>query len=120
MIAVHCESPACTQDITTYTRTYQVDSLRAPCPLCGLSGYLVPCERIHLIALDPKGPLRSGEDGKRYAFLCAKANDGFKKHARHKDHPVHFTAVPRACTCVDCLLAYGAKQIGTTEFSLEQ
>lgn len=112
MRAYHCESPACKRDITTFTKTYYLDSLQAPCPKCNMSGYLVACDTIHFLVPSQNGTVTFGKGNKRFRFLCAKANQAFKLFPPgHPKHPNLYAVTPRGVTCEDCLIEYGAKLI---------
>lgn len=112
-----CDSEACRSDLSNFRRTFYVDSLDAPCPNCGLKGFLSPCANIHLIVPDRYGPIASGIAPKRFGqpqrfnFLCSAARQGYLLPVNHPLYPRHYTAVPSACTCTECLLEYGGKQL---------
>lgn len=112
MISCKCDSPACRASFANYTKTFFVDSLQAPCPSCGLVGYLSPCEIIHLILEDRFGILQSVQDGRRYRFACGEANRLFRFPVNTPNFPHHYTSIPSACTCTQCLLEYGGQMLG--------
>ncbi len=115
----HCESPACKSDLTTFTRTYYLDSPDDPCPLCGLSGHLVLCENIHLIVPDRYGPLKFAATNGSFRFLCHGAQRDFRLYPMgHPRYPYFYSQLIRACTCEDCLLEYGAKFINAERLVL--
>jgi len=115
----HCESPACKQDFTTFTRTYYLDSPDAPCPSCKLSGHMVLCETIHLIVPDRKGPMWAPETQKNYQFVCKEAQKNFVLYPPgHPRYPTFYSTVPKVVTCEQCLLEYGAKFINAERFIL--
>lgn len=117
MRAYHCESPACKQDISTFNRTYYLDSPEAPCPLCGLTGHLVRCEVIHLIVPERTGPIHSQMTNTNYNFMCASARKRFVMYPPgHPMHPVFYTASPQAATCKECLIELGSKFINAERF----
>lgn len=112
MRAYHCQSPACKQDVSTFTKTYYLDSPEAPCPLCGLSGHMVLCEIIHMIVLSRNGPMFVPETGNRYKFLCKTAQRNFMLYPPgHPNYPVFHSPLPKAVTCEECLIEYGSKFI---------
>ena len=119
MRAYHCESPACKLDVSTFTKTYYLDSPEAPCPSCGLSGHLVQCEIIHMIVPDKKGPMWAPETGLNYRFLCDEAQKNFIRYPPgHSLHPTYYTPVPKAVTCEKCLIEYGSVFINTERLIL--
>jgi hypothetical protein len=119
MRAYHCESPACKLDVSTFTKTYYLDSPEAPCPSCGLSGHLVQCERIHLIVPMRNGPIHSKVENKNYGFLCHRAQKNFVLYPPgHPMYPMFYTAVPQAATCQECLIEFGAKFINAERLIL--
>lgn len=112
MRAFHCESPKCRTDLSTFSKTYYLDSPQAPCPKCGISGYLVMCDVIHFLVRDSHGGVTFGGGKLRHRFLCSKANRDFKLFPPgHPKHPNLYTMTPRGVTCEDCLIEFGAKLI---------
>jgi len=117
--AYHCESPACKQDLSTYTKTYYLESAEAPCPLCGLSGHLVVCEVIHLIVPSRNGPMYAPETGGNYKFLCKTAQRNFTLYPQnHPNHPMFYSPLIKAVTCEECLIEYGTKFINAERILL--
>lgn len=110
-IPVKCDSPPCRASFINFRKTFYVDSLEAPCPSCSLKGYLSRCEDIHLVVPDKHGHLESKVDGQRYRFLCGRANRLFRLPINTPGFPHHYTSVPSACTCTECLLEYGSQQL---------
>lgn len=111
MIPVKCESRVCKANLSNFSKTYYVDSLNAPCPSCGTCGGLVACDYIHLVVEDRFGHLESKLDGKRYKFACGRANRMYLMPVNTPGFPRSYTNLPSACTCTDCLLAFGAEEL---------
>ena len=112
MRAYHCESPKCRSILSTFTKTYYLDSPEAPCPKCGIVGHLTLCDVIHFLVRDPYGSVTFGNGKLRHRFLCAKANRDFKLFPPgHPKHPNLYAVSAKAVTCEDCLIEFGAKLI---------
>lgn len=119
MRAYHCESPACKLDVSTFTKTYYLDSPEAPCPTCNLSGHMVLCEVIHLIVPDRNGPMWSAETNRNYQFACRDAQRNFVLYPPgHSMYPMFYSVIPNAVTCEQCLIEHGAKFINAQRFIL--
>lgn len=110
-VPVHCESPACMADLSSFRVVHLVESLEAHCPRCGLSGSLVLCDYTHLIVRNQFGPIL-GSDGHRYNFVCGLARKAFSGNPRNPTFPVHYTTIPHVSDCPDCLLEYGILRPG--------
>lgn len=108
LIPVKCISPACKLNADNYRKTFQVDSLEAPCPSCGMSGHLLACEYVHLVVRDRFGHMESRIDGHRYKFACSYANEMFKRSHNTPGFPRMYSPNLSVCTCPYCLKELGA------------
>lgn len=111
MIPVKCESLPCKANLKNFAKTYYVDSIKSPCPTCSISGNLIACDYIHLVVEDRFGHLESTIDGKKYKFACGRANKLYRMPINTPGFPRSYTKLPSACTCPECLLAFGAEEL---------